>query len=210
MLFSPWGQNDPTKAGPGHILEVDPSYAPASEFTWQADGTTSYTTTRGNNGNAQANHEGDDAFINDYRPTAEGANFDYNFDPAWDDFKTYANASVTQLWYTSNMYHDLLHTLGFNEAAGNFEVNNDGQGGKGNDPVTLNAQDGSGTNNANFATPPDGQVPRMRMYMWTQSTPQRDCSFDAGVVVHEYTHGLSNRLTGGPANSNVSLEFSPW
>jgi len=26
-------------------------------------------------------------------------------------------------------------------------------------------------------------------------------SFEAGVVIHEYTHGLSNRLTGGPANS---------
>lgn len=29
------------------------------------------------------------------------------------------------------MYHDLLHTLGFNEQAGNFETNNNGQGGKG-------------------------------------------------------------------------------
>jgi len=40
------------------------------------------------------------------------------------------------------------------------------------------------------------------MYIWTYSTPNRDCSFDAGVIIHEYTHGLSNRLTGGPANSN--------
>jgi len=72
----------------------------------------------------------------------------------------------------------------------------------GNDQVILNTQDGSGTNNANFATPPDGQLPRMRMYIWTKTTPNRDCSFEAGVVIHEYTHGLSNRLTGGPANSN--------
>ena len=56
-------------------------------------------------------------------------------------------------------------------------------------------------NNANFATPPDGQSGRMRMYMWDTATPWRDCSFDAGVVIHEYTHGVSNRLTGGPANS---------
>lgn len=39
------------------------------------------------------------------------------------------------------------------------------------------------------------------MFIWTVSTPKRDCSFDAGVIIHEYTHGLSNRLTGGPANS---------
>jgi extracellular elastinolytic metalloproteinase len=39
------------------------------------------------------------------------------------------------------------------------------------------------------------------MYIWTYSTPNRDCSFDAGVIIHEYTHSLSSRLTGGPANS---------
>jgi extracellular elastinolytic metalloproteinase len=72
----------------------------------------------------------------------------------------------------------------------------------GNDMVILNTQDGSGTNNANFATPPDGQSGRMRMYIWDKSTPNRDSSFEAGVVIHEYTHGVSTRLTGGPANSN--------
>ena len=32
--------------------------------------------------------------------------------------------------------------------------------------VRADAQDGSGTNNANFATPPDGQNPRMQMFLW--------------------------------------------
>ncbi|KAG7408237.1 Extracellular metalloproteinase MEP [Fusarium oxysporum f. sp. rapae] len=41
----------------------------------------------------------------------------------------------------------------------------------------------------------------MRMYRWTYTEPQRDSSFDAGIVIHEYTHGLSSRLTGGPDNS---------
>ena len=63
------------------------------------------------------------------------------------------------------------------------------------------AQDGSGTNNANFATPPDGQRPRMRMYVWDQSTPMRDGDLEAGIVIHEYSHGVSTRLVGGPANS---------
>jgi hypothetical protein len=66
----------------------------------------------------------------------------------------------TQLFYTANMYHDLLYNLGFNEAAGNFETNNNGVGGKGSDAVVLNAQDASGTNNANFAPPVDGQPGR--------------------------------------------------
>lgn len=117
------------------------------------------------------------------------------------DQTSYRDASITQLFYSANKYHDLLYLLGFTEAAGNFEQNNNGQGGSGNDFVILNAQDGSGTNNANFATPADGSPGRMRMYMWTYTTPRRDCSFDLGVVIHEYTHGLSNRLTGGRTNS---------
>src|SRR5690606_35599704 len=29
----------------------------------------------------------------------------------------------------------------------------------------------------------------------------KDGTFDNGIVAHEYGHGISNRLTGGPANS---------
>lgn len=180
--------------------EVDP-YTSASEFTWQGDGTTTFTTTQGNNGIAQANRDGDDAYINEERPRSASLDFDYPYSTSTIDPAEYLNASVTQLWYTCNMYHDLLYKLGFNEAAGNFEANNNGAGGKGNDGAILNAQDGSGTNNANFATPPDGQPGRMRMYIFDLTTPKRDGALDAGIVLHEYTHGLSNRLTGGPANS---------
>ncbi len=31
--------------------------------------------------------------------------------------------------------------------------------------------------------------------------PDRDSDFDAGIIAHEYGHGLSNRLTGGPSAS---------
>ena len=52
-----------------------------------------------------------------------------------------------------NYYHDKLYALGFTESAGNFQQNNFGRGGIGNDAVQADAQDGSGTNNANFSTP---------------------------------------------------------
>lgn len=42
----------------------------------------------------------------------------------------------------------------------------------------------------------------MRMYLWTESSPVRDGAFEAGVIIHEYSHGLSTRLTGGGSNSN--------
>ncbi|KAI2610404.1 elastinolytic metallo proteinase Mep [Hypoxylon fragiforme] len=199
-LVFPWGINDPDEGSRSTV--TDPWDLATSEFTWHSDGTTNYTTTRGNNGIAQTNPDGGSDYLNNYRPTSSSLKFEYNWDKTLTPPSTYADASVAQLFYTANVYHDLLYDLGFTEEAGNFEINNNGQGGRGNDFVILNAQDGSGTNNANFATPPDGQNGRMRMYIWTQSTPYRDCSFEAGVIIHEYSHGLSTRLTGGPANSN--------
>ena len=68
--------------------------------------------------------------------------------------------------------------------------------------MRAEAQDGAGTNNANFGTPPDGQRPRMQMFVWTSPNPDRDGDLDAGIVFHEYGHGISNRLIGGPANVN--------
>jgi len=198
----PWGINDPTEGE--RTIVVDPFDSEASEFGWHSDGTTKYPTTRGNNGIAQDNSANKSAseYYNLPRPVSADLKFHYPYSLNETDFHAYANASVTQLYYTSNVYHDLLHKLGFDEQAGNFEINNNGGGGVGNDFVFLNAQDGSAFNNANFATPPDGQAARMRMYMWNRTEPWRDCSFEAGVIIHEYTHGLSNRLTGGPSNSN--------
>jgi extracellular elastinolytic metalloproteinase len=183
---SPWGVNDPDE-GTRTVIS-DPWDIAASEFTWNSDGT-KYNTTRGNNGIAQTNPNGGSSYLNNYRPTSTNLNFEYEYTPSMPTPSAYANASITQLFYTANMYHDLLYELGFTEAAGNFEINNNGQGGTGNDFVILNSQDGSGTDNANFATPPDGQAGRMRMYLWTYSTPRRDCCFESGVVIHEYSHG---------------------
>ncbi|KAI0602059.1 Fungalysin metallopeptidase-domain-containing protein [Biscogniauxia sp. FL1348] len=196
----PWGINDPDEGS--RVVVTDPWDLETSEFTWLSDGTNDYDTTRGNNGIAQTNPDGGSDYLNNYRPESSSLAFEYDYDTTLTPPSVYADASVAQLFYTANTYHDVLYDLGFTEAAGNFEVNNNGQGGRGSDSVILNSQDGSGTNNANFATPPDGQPGRMRMYLWTYSTPYRDCAFEAGVIIHEYTHGLSNRLTGGPANSN--------
>lgn len=110
---------------------------------------------------------------------------------------TYRDAALTTLFYLCNWYHDKLYSLGFTEQAGNFQQNNFGRGGVGNDAVLADAQDSGGTNNANFSTPPDGYAGRMQMYVWNVSNSQRDGDLDAEVVFHEYTHGLSNRLVGG-------------
>src|SRR5690606_2948567 len=110
----------------------------------------------------------------------------------------YRQAAVTNLFYWNNVIHDVLWRHGWDEAAGNFQVNNYGNGGLGNDDVRAEAQDGGGINNANFFTPVDGQRPRMQMYLWSFTSPQRDGDFDNGIITHEYGHGYSRRLIGGP------------
>ena len=74
----------------------------------------------------------------------------------------YRNGEVVNMFVWSNRYHDRLYELGFTEAAGNFQFDNFGRGGLGNDFVRAEAQDFSGTNNANFSTFADGILPRMQ------------------------------------------------
>jgi len=114
----------------------------------------------------------------------------------------YIDAAVTNLFYWNNIMHDVFYQYGFNEVAGNFQEDNLGQGGKASDAVIANAQDGSGTDNANFETPPDGQHGTMRMYSFDMTTPEHDGDLESDIMSHEYTHGISNRLTGGPDNSD--------
>ncbi|KAJ3072649.1 Fungalysin/Thermolysin Extracellular metalloproteinase 5 [Quaeritorhiza haematococci] len=115
----------------------------------------------------------------------------------------YENASVSNLFFVTNAVHDILYQYGFDERAGNFQNDNFGRGGRGNDAVIANAQDGSGFNNANFLAPPDGENGRMNMFMFNQVPGAlRDAALENDIIVHEYVHGLSTRLTGGPDNSN--------
>ncbi|KAG6890177.1 hypothetical protein C0995_010882 [Termitomyces sp. Mi166 len=219
-----WGLNDPTEgnrtlhkenfdafASPvgWHALPYshDPyfkSVRPNKKGFWH-----NTTTTWGNNVFAQENWEGRNSYLDNYRPDGGKTKvFDFKYNPketssedALDEAKKYINNTVAQLFYTTNMVHDLYYRYGFDEVSGNFQQYNFGRGGAENDAVIANAQDGSGYNNANFMTPPDGQNGRMRMYLWNTANPYRDGDLEAGIVVHELSHGLSTRLTGGPANS---------
>jgi extracellular elastinolytic metalloproteinase len=107
------------------------------------------------------------------------------------------DAARTNAFYVSNTVHDFAYKYGFTEAAFNFQEENFGKGGKDNDRVKISVQDPSGTDNADFTTPPDGQSGRMRMYLWDFTTPGRDGALENDIVVHENTHGITNRMTGG-------------
>jgi extracellular elastinolytic metalloproteinase len=127
---------------------------------------------------------------------------------------TNARQNATQLFYYVNTFHDWLRgdPFGFTPASGNFE---------GGDAVEAQALDGangpgglpdaSHLDNANMSTPPDGQAPRMQMYLFTANNAggvtAMNSGDDASVVYHEYTHGLSNRLvTSASGNSGLTTE----
>jgi len=196
----PIGVNDPTDRSRSNL--ANPNSSPASPRGWHDFGTSTSTHSMGNNVYAQENWSGGAGWQNNYRPnggTGLDFNFGLNLGQAPD---VYIDAATSNLFYWNNIIHDIFWYYGFDEPSGNFQDNNWGRGGLGNDGVQANAQDGAGYNNANFATPPDGSRPRMRMYVWNRSSPMRDGDLDNGIIIHEYGHGISNRLTGGPSNVN--------
>jgi len=201
----------------------------ASPNGWIADGG---STTTGNNVDAYLDRGGDDApdagtLDSNGRPIGnpdtQGRNRDFlgsaprdfSYAPApvagnpaaGDDpaLARYQRGVVTNLFYLSNYFHDRLYALGFNEAAGNFQISNFGKGGSGSDPILAEAQqaaDAGSANNANFSPGPDGTPGIMRMFLWSSPSPMRDGSLDAAIVFHELTHGVSNRLIGDAAGLN--------
>lgn len=182
-------------------VATDPADPSASPFGWHdTDGVSGaeFTSTEGNNVSAYADVNSDqlpDAGRPDGGPSLV---FDAALDLAKEPIDS-QEAAITNLFYWSNVMHDVLYAYGFDEASGNFQTNNYGNGGLGGDAVRAEAQDGFTTNNANFFTPADGSPPRMQMYLFTNTSPNRDSSFDSGLIAHEYAHGLTNRLTGGPS-----------
>ncbi|NNF57191.1 MAG: T9SS type A sorting domain-containing protein [Rhodothermaceae bacterium] len=181
--------------------------ATASPFGWHdTDGAAGaeFTTTQGNNVHAYLDQNGDGA-PDAGTPSPDGGAglvFDFPLDFTMEP-SAYEPASVTNLFYLNNVIHDLVYQYGFDEASGNFQENNYGNGGLGSDHVFGRAQESAdigGRNNAFFGTPSDGLNPDMLMLLWNTSSPERDGDFDAGIVAHEFAHGISNRLTGGPSN----------
>ena len=205
----PYPAESPVHPGGAHALVTDPwNWTPgnATSLLWNYDGTAYRDSTRGNNVWAQEDRDNSNTTYGragvsstvqptltiDYTP-------DYTQAPTTTSYQRFA---TTNLFYWNNLMHDITYVYGFDEVSGNFQANNQSRGGLGNDYIAADAQDAGGTNNANFSTPTDGSLPRMQMYIFNYTTPNRDGDLDNGIITHEYGHGVSNRLTGGPANTS--------
>ena len=186
-------------AGPpdeGRTLESNPADATASPFGWHdTNGVAGaeYTITRGNNVHAY-----EDGNNSGFSPDCGGSlicDFALDLSQTPDNYEA---AAITNLFHWNNLIHDVWYQYGFDEPAGNMQANNYGNGGVAGDAVNAEAQDGSGTCNANMLTLPDGTPPRMQMYI----CGSRDGDLDNGVIAHEYWHSISLRLTGGPGTTS--------
>ncbi|KAJ3215132.1 Fungalysin/Thermolysin Extracellular metalloproteinase 5 [Clydaea vesicula] len=184
----------------GRSITTNPADKTASRLGWHNTGAGDVGTTVGNNVQAQEFQDQN----NPRRATKADFNFDYPIDEK-KEAKTYWEAGLVNTFYVTNAIHDISYHYGFDEKSGNFQKDNFQNGGKGEDEIIANAQssvlvNGQNTNNANFGTPPDGEHGEMNMYLFDVTTPGRDGDLDNNVIAHEIFHGVSNRLTGGPAN----------
>lgn len=202
-----------------HVIVEQPADALTSPFGWHdTDGAEGpeFTYTRGNNVHAYNDSvNGAGGLSSPFVSPDGGEGLDFHDEISTYDATpaTYIDAAVTNLFFWNNVMHDVTARYGFDEAAGNFQATNYSGEGLGGDAVNAEAQDGSGALNANFATPEDGEPGRMQMYLWVDAfralggdanvppnSQVRDGDLDAGVIAHEYGHGISNRLVGGPSN----------
>ena len=151
-----------------HVMVDNPAIPAASPFGWHdVDGVegAEFTITRGNNVHAYQDIDDDQLSSNDEPDGGEELIFDFAHDVDAEPNES-IEADVTNLFYANNLVHDITYLLGFDEASGNYQSNNYGNGGAGNDNVIAHALDGSGTNNANFALSTDGFNGNMNMFRW--------------------------------------------
>jgi len=88
--------------------------------------------------------------------SAAGLNFNAEYNDNLDPTNAAnLNAARTNAFFIMNVMHDFSYRYGFTESAFNFQQSNFGKGGQEQDHVLVSVQDASGTNNANFATPPE-------------------------------------------------------
>ncbi|WP_303311864.1 M36 family metallopeptidase [Hymenobacter sp. BT730] len=207
-------------AGNTYATETNPwlkagSSNNATTHGWHFDGTTNYLYTRGNNVQAY-----EDSDANNLPATGTGSyassstsapSLTFNYVPDFSLSPTTAtnrSAAVVNLFYWNNITHDIMYQYGFTEAAGNFQKDNLSRGGTGNDHVLAEAQDGSGTDNANFSTPNDGSSGRMQMYLFTAAPPKLQVTAPAAIAGSYYMaesgFSTANKLVNkGPISGQV-------
>ena len=168
----------------------------------------------GNNVHAYADLGGDDGLQPapagpDYTANTSGANaFQYDWSDA-DGANTSVpqnKAAITQLFYMVNWLHDWYYDNGFDEAAGNAQMDNYGRGPPAGDqdPIFAETNDFSGVDNANMWTPADGSPPRMQMYVFDGPFDQTVLTTTPDVGLGTQDQGFFKPMSQGLRNFDVT------
>jgi extracellular elastinolytic metalloproteinase len=186
--------------------------AVASPYGWHdtngVDGP-EYTVTRGNNVNAWPARNNENTAVNQPNGGPE-LYFDFPYDGNSEPDASLAFATVN-LFYATNMMHDITYAYGFDEVSGNFQQNNYGRGGLGNDHVIARAQAGANegsVNNANFSTPADGGNGRMNMFVWNRSNSGLLRVIEPEDIARKYDTGnadFGTRINAVPITGKVVI-----
>lgn len=147
-----------------------------------------------------------DFSFGDFAATITSANtFDHPYVEAEPDYSfANRNSAIVNLFYFNNWMHDWWYDFGFDEAAGNAQLDNFGRGGVGGDPLHVQAQDWSGLNNANMATPADGASPRMQQFMWNSKDAQLGVDFGVTITSHDLAITTVGQAAFGPVQFDTS------
>lgn len=195
ILDASWPEPQSEEVAPAqHQLVPLPASTPESPQGWLSGAGTNLE------GNNATSHRG---FWTEPGLSDSSAVYDY-------DYNTLP-AALANAWYWANDAHDRMYALGFTEAAGNYQMDNFGQGGVAGDPMRVVAWSGAGARNNAFYSPSvDGGVSSVN-FLWVncahcrdhdgypETGGERSTAFMRDVIVHEYVHGVSTRLVGGPA-----------
>lgn len=200
-------------------LLIDPHFPEYSPAGWHSDGESEnyYTITLGNNVAVMYDHEsqrlievmnGSYPSLGDFIDGGSSFNFDFPLDLSVHPNEN-KEAAVTNLFYASNLLHDIFYRYGFDEASANLQGYNFTGEGLGNDGVYVLGQTGESLgelDNAYCLVWPEGESAVMLFYLFTPAA--------IGVPVYDLleitTEGdLQGLYKGGFSEFGPILPSSP-
>jgi extracellular elastinolytic metalloproteinase len=115
-----------------------------------------------------------------------------------------AEEQAINAFFICNSMHDFFSLIGFAERDGNFQQKNFGDEGKAGDRLEVSVSAASG---ANMRAQNDGTTAELTLGLWKQDNEVGNpTALDAGVVIHEFTHGVSQRLVSGRLQKDALSE----
>ncbi|MEM8962743.1 MAG: M36 family metallopeptidase, partial [Acidobacteriota bacterium] len=104
--------------------------------------------------------------------------------------------AILHAFYYCNLMHHLFYNLGFDERAGNLQRR--AEPGL-SDPVIVEVFPEDNPILGRVQSEIDGRPSIIKL--WRHPDTNRHAALDADIVFHEYTHAVTNRVVGGPAEN---------